>query len=401
MTAFNYNNRILRNIIGLLLMGLGTTTSFAHSLDSCRLPTTVNCLLPTAYSQLQADSSIQKKEFYKNFNKTFSLSAATTVVLSNKYGKVDVKTWDQNQAQVNVKITVRANSETEANHTFERINIDFTQSAEIVRAETNFGETKWWEHISNGGDYSIDYEVFMPASNKLNLANRYGASNIGCLNSEVTIEQKYGNFKMDCAAATNINLGYGNGQIGHCNALSGSVGYGKLNLTEAKQVQLKTKYSHFVIGKTTDMELHSSYDDYNIASVGKLNINARYGDFDIARVNEVAIESSYTDFKIKKIENAADLQTSYGGVKIGSIDKGFSHIFVNGGYTDYTISVDPGVDYQLDFNANYSGVSKPMSLKSNIDKEHGASKEVIGYVGSPNAKGVIRARLKYGQLILK
>ncbi len=349
------------------------------------------------------DSSCQKKEFYKNYNKTFTLSQSTGVALVNKFGKVEVKIWDKNSAQINVKITARAGSEAEANKTFDRISITFTEDAGEIKAETAIGEMKsggWWGS-SNNSDFSIDYEVFMPAANRLSVSNRYGHTTVGCLTSDLTMTQKYGDCKIDCAAATRLELGYGKGSIGSCGKLSGSVGYGKLNVDDSKEIQLATKYSQLDIVRTGNVGLTSAYDDCTIVQANNLSMKSRYGNYIIGKINSVSTTAAYTDFKINQLKESANFDTNYGSVKIETLAKGFSSIVVNGNYTDYALSVEPGAAYQLDFHAQYSGLARPAALKSNMDVEKGASKEIQGYIGDPNTKSVVRVRLNYGELTLK
>ena len=64
---------------------------------------------------IQADTIIgQVQEFSKLFNKTFVVGKNEVVILSNKYGKIDVKTGATNQVVVNVRVRVNASSQEEA-----------------------------------------------------------------------------------------------------------------------------------------------------------------------------------------------------------------------------------------------------------------------------------------------
>ena len=113
--------------------------------------------------------------------------------MSNKYGKVNVKTGSGSQVIVNVKVTVRANSQSEADKVIDRINIIFSSGPDFVKTETDIESqnSSWFNWGNNSSEYTIDYDVTMPAANKLDVSNKYGDSHIAALNDWVKIDQKY------------------------------------------------------------------------------------------------------------------------------------------------------------------------------------------------------------------
>lgn len=344
-----------------------------------------------------------KKEFTKSYNKVFNISPNILVILANKYGKIDVKTGSSNQATVNVTIRVQANSQGDANKVFDRVNIAFSDGPDYVKAETDIeSQNNWWGNWGNSSsDFSIDYEVTMPAANKLDLSNKYGNSHISSLNSWVKIDQKYGDFKLDGAGTATVNLAYGGGIVGKLSGLTATVSYGKLSASEVKDVAMKSKYSEFKINKIENLALTSAYDDFSVTDVTNFSVDSKYGDVVIGTVKNLAVASAYTDFKIRKIDNSAAFQSSYGDVRIDGLKNGFDALDIKGNYTDYIISIDPSVSYQLDVSTSYGDVRQPASLNTRIDKEKGSSKEIMGFVGSQNTKSIIKAKLNYGDLIIK
>ena len=125
---------------------------------------------------IQDDTCIgQEQEFVKNFNKTFAVSKNEVVILSNKYGKIDVKTGAVNQVVMNVRVRVNANSQEEAQKMFDRVNIAFSNGPEFVKGETVIESNdggKWSWNKTQTADFSIDYEVVMPVNNRLDLTNK-------------------------------------------------------------------------------------------------------------------------------------------------------------------------------------------------------------------------------------
>jgi hypothetical protein len=355
--------------------------------------------------QPDPDTTLRKhQEFSKSYNKTFDISKNELVILSNKYGKINVKTGLGNQTIVAVKVTVRANSQNEADKVFDRINIAFSSGPDFVKAETDI-ESKnnsWFSWgDNNSSEYTIDYDVTMPAANKLDLSNKYGDSHIAALNDWVKIDQKYGNFKLEAAGTATVALAYGGGTIGKLNGLNATISYGKLSAPDIKDVALKSKYSEFKLDKVTNLTITSAYDDYNISNVTNFAVDSKYGDIVVGTVENMTVKSAYSDFRIKMIETSVDFHTSYGSVKIGALKNNFGMVNIQGSYTDFTLDIDPSVSYQLDMKGTYADVNRPASFKFTMDSEKGSTKEIMGYVGSANAKSLIKARLTYGDLVIK
>ena len=115
------------------------------------------------------------REFSKTINKQFNMPADGLVELSNRHGKIDIKTWDQSAARISVKILVDAKDEEDAQEVFDRININFYNTSETVGAETEIEDRRssWWNWGDNSDEFSINYEVFMPASANLDVTAKY------------------------------------------------------------------------------------------------------------------------------------------------------------------------------------------------------------------------------------
>jgi hypothetical protein len=347
-----------------------------------------------------------RQEFVKNFDKTFTVDKNEVVILSNKYGKIEVKTGGTNQVVVNVRVRSHAGSQEEAQKMFDRVNIAFSTGPDYVKTETiieskNNSGWNWSWGKSQNSDFAIDYEVLMPVNSRLDLSNKYGNSHIAALNAAVNVDQKYGDFKLDGATAAVIELAYGGGQMGTISALSANVSYGKLTSPNVSAMKIKSKYSEFKFGKIQMADIVTAYDDYQFDDVETLKIDGKYGDMNVGTVNDLTAKGSYTDFNIKRIENNADLQTNYGDVTIGAVKSGFGAINIKGNYTDYVIGMDPSVSYLLDASGSYADIKQPTSIKTSMDSETANRREIVGTVGNPSSKSVLKVRLNYGDLRIR
>ncbi len=357
----------------------------------------------------------KKEDFTKVEYKEFDISAFGTTNLINKYGKMDVHTWDGGQVKIKVTIVVKANSQSGANDVFNRVKINWYNDANFAKAETQLDDSKgnggtgswfdwrsWvnmWDSRRSSSDFSINYDVYMPKGNFLDVSNRYGDTFIGETNGAVKATIKYGNLKTE-----NVNnnmdlyLGYGNATVGNTGNLNGEISYGKLAMRDGKNITLDTKYSIIEIEKANEMRLASKYDTYDIGTVTDFKNNGKYDKFKIREVQNLTLNSAYVNMDIHRLGGFADLDCSYGGLNIQSISKDFTEVRFSGNYFDVRLDVDAGTEYRLDATTNYADIKYPSNFTSTHDNSSGKSQQVEGYLGNKNAKGLIKANLNYGNL---
>jgi hypothetical protein len=358
---------------------------------------------------LLAQNALAKQEFSKIIYKEFNIDPYGTTQLSNKYGKIDAKTWEGNQVKIKVTIIVNAYKQAEAEDVFNRIKIDFYNDNKFVKAETHIGESKsnWvnfggmWGNKSN--DYSVNYEVYYPRGNFLDLSNKYGDSYVGTTNGAVKANVKYGNIRLE-EVNNNVELyvAYGNANVGTIKQnLKSNIDYGKLNLRSADKVELNGDYSEFDFENIGDLRSSTDYATFRIGKVGNFTGDADYGHFKIRSAGNVSFNGDYTDLSIISLDNFGDFNLEYGALKIDNVSKSFSEVKVDADYTDVVIAPENGCDYRLKAESSYAGIKYPSSFNVNYEKDGSVNERVEGFMGSKNAKGIIKVNVSYGGLKIK
>ena len=342
-----------------------------------------------------------KREYTKTIKKEFDIAANGTTYLSNKYGKVNVKTWDRNRVKISVDIVVNANSEEKADQVFDRIKIQFSNANDYVKAITEIESKRssWWSwNSSDKSDYKINYEVYLPATNNLDLTHKYGDAYVSSMEGKVKLNLKYANFKIEGVGDdSDIEFAYGNGAIKTAKDLTTSLSYGKLDIETANDVSLTTKYSQVRIANAGDIRCETKYDTYQLANIADFKNYGKYDNFTINSARNVSLNGKYSSIDVAKISQGIDLDMEYGSADFG-LAKGFEEVTMNGRYTDFKVLVPAGASYKLDAMSTYAGISYPSNLDVVREISKSSSQEVEGYAGSKNANTVIKARLNYGGL---
>ncbi len=343
-----------------------------------------------------------KPDFKKNISKEFNISANGKVDLTNQYGRIDVKTWDQNKVKIDVTITVVARTESDAEKIFDRIKIEFANSADLVEAQTVFDKQKkdWWNENTKA-EFKIDYLVQMPKSCNLDLSNKYGYVHIAEIDGAADIEVNYGDLTMDGVNNDcKISLGYGNGTIVKTKHTEIDIKYSHIKVNKATGVEVNSRYSQVYIDEAMDVSSTSKYDSYRLGNLRELKNEGKYDNFEIRNIDLLSADSQFSDFEVENLKNIGSFSMTYGKLAIKNLRKNFTSLQLKGKYTDFKITPEQGADYAIDIEANFADVKYPVDLAVTSKEKKNTSHKVKGYVGSKNA-GLIQATLDFGGIVIK
>lgn len=366
----------------LLLFLLTSTSTFAGALnDTCKI-------------------RVDLKEFYKEIKKEFPLEPNGTTDLSNRYGKVTINTWNENKTKFEVKITVNAPSQDDADEVFSRIHINFSNTPSYAKAETVIDPQKssWWWGSSNS-DYKIDYIIWMPKSAQLVAANKYGNLMATELNGKVTLDIKYGDFQLD--GVNNdlfVTLGYGNGTVVRTRNVSADVKYSNLRIEQLNNAALETKYSKVFLTKAENVTTTSRYDTYKIGYIHHLKNDGKYDNFTIDMVDHIDVSTEYSDYRVTKMGKTINASFRYGNMRVNTVARDFEKIDLVGAYTDFKLQLASGTSCRVMATCKYASVNRPVGFSYIKDIDEGKYQELEGFIGTKGANATIRANLSYGGL---
>lgn len=384
---------IFRSLFVLLIFSLGKVNIKAEGIIPSRL---------THIAIKKEHKNDIKKEHTKIIKKEFDISSDGKVSISNRHGEVNINTWEKEQVKIEITITVDERSEDKAREMFERINVDFSNGKNHVQAKTEIESksSSWWWGSSenNNNDYTIDYEVYMPKSNSLDLENKYGNAYVASLDNEAMVQIKYGNLRMEeIGGRLDLTLGYGNGTVVKSKDADVKVSYGNIRIKNADDVIMESKYSKVYIDHAGDINSTSKYDTYELGDIKDFKNQGKYDHIEIVSAESIRASAKYSDFKVERIIHSADFDLAYGNVVVESLAKNFTEVQLLGRYTQFKIHVQDGANYKLDAVTKYAGVGYPDKMDVVYEKEKGSSVEVEGYMGgNKNTVQVIKARLDYG-----
>ncbi len=349
-----------------------------------------------------AKSPDYKKEYSKKLHKTFDVDPGILLEVHNKYGDINITTWEKNIIEVDVLIKVKCSNQETAHEFLENVEIEFLSTRSRVKMNTIYPSQKnssWWDGLfgfSKKIDYEVHYTIRAPRDMKTNLYNKYGdISQTNILGSTEVINKYGGIYLQEVGGDLDLSIGYGKSSVTSAKNISAQIKYSSFKIENCDDITMTSKYSEFDFGHCGNMVLTSKYDDFKIKSALKLDNNGKYDDWNIEILESISIDTKYTDLEIGKLSRKGVFNTSYGSVEINDTDN-IDNINIISKYTDFDIEMSS------DFIITFSGLHADLSVdKPYVEKDYlkeGSTFKTTLYRGSMNSKTKINAKMKYGNL---
>lgn len=246
-------------------------------------------------------------------SKTYSVDKNDKLAINNQFGRVVIHTWAKNEIKVDVEVKAFESSDSEAAQLLETVNITDTRSNDVISFKTTFEKSSMnvWSRVKNGKEerrgVQVNYEIYMPAKNALDITNRYGSTVVPDFDGPINISSSYG-----------------------------SLTSGKLD-NPANQV--KVSYGSATMSDYTNGNLAISYGSLKLLNADKVNATIKY-----------------SSAKITNLFHGGNFELSYaGGFRIDEVDKNVKNLNINSSYSGVTLGIDENADFNFDVTVSYAG----------------------------------------------
>jgi len=326
-------------------------------------------------------------DYEKQIKEKFPASQNTDLSITNKYGDIDIKNWDQDSVSISVTITIETTSEEKAKSLFNNIDITLNKLGNSITANTTMSHK-----FKTGKKFSIDYEIFMPEYIKLDVSNKFGNIYINSLRAKTNINLSYGNLQGESflypenKPVSTINLSYAKATISECNRTKLTLKYSKMNIGTSKALVVVSRYSKLHLDNNETVIADSKYDAFNIINTNTFLVNM----------------GQYSDFKIENVTKNLELNLRYGNCKIDKVSKDFESIKIDNQYVASRIAIEEGANYFLDAETKYCGINYPENaqiIEKIVNNSETSLKVVVGNASAPKSK--VKINSQYGNISLK
>lgn len=268
------------------------------------------------------------QERHKIITKTYEISKNDRLDINNKYGEVQVVTWDKSQIKVEVSISVKGTSADRLDEVLNQITIQEARQTDEISLTTHIGDmgaSTWdsWMGKHSSTKYQINYKISMPRQSALGIVNKYGKTILPDFDGPLVLTSAYGS--LNAGALKNpknqITVRYGKANIAELGNTGLDISYSDLTIARANRLNLTHKYGNLQIGQVNELEGEIAYSQVTISGLtGALKLNLRYvNKFDLNRiastVRTITLDASYSRIDVSLTDNIGlhfDVDTRYG-----------------------------------------------------------------------------------------
>ena len=385
--------RILFNVLLFLLPAWANAANWADTSQ-------IHLLL----SQKSVCCVVPKHAFEKKLTREFNTTATGTTAIFNKHGDISVNVWSEKKVKIEITITVNALNQKEADKVLAQINVNFIGTSGYVKAETVIGKLD-----CNATDaFKVNYNVWIPLDNQLELSNKYGDSELGNLKGNLTANIKFGDLKAGhLYADANLKADFCKTTISSVKNLYGWSNNGDIVLDDAKLVQMETERTNCTFRRVEDIRLTANFGHVDIGVAERIVLHTKYGSTNIMSVGTMVLSSCHGQNTIKSLSKRLNADLQSGGLVINSIQNGFEKIELTGSHTAINIKCS-NTSYCYEVSGNNTQLCLPSSgpnastPKSGTEKSSPTISSLTrqGCLGETSTQSKITAKMNYGGLVL-
>lgn len=321
----------------------------------------------------------------KKINKNFSVQKEASLSIDNRYGNVDVITWNKNDIEIQITITTSGNNEGAVQKQLDNITVDFVDSPSAVSATTLINSiSKGWSFWgrSSNVNFQINYLVKMPVNNHLVIKNNYGVVRLDKLKGNANIRCNYGKLMLgELQGKQNIlNFDYTNNST----------------INQANNVSIRANYSEFILENSNLVDYEGNYTNASFEKVTSLNFKSNYGRITIGSVDQLVGEGQYITKRIRLVTQTINVQSKFGNLNVEELGKAFQQGIIKARYTTIKVGYHPDASFQFMSTVSYASVRglDDFHLRSRVELNY--KKEYEGYYNSEKSKNSLVIHSDYG-----
>lgn len=349
-----------------------------------------NCLslLASGLLFLAALSANAQFSETREFVKRFAIKPETRIDITNKYGKIELNTWDKDSVVIKFRMEINEKKPIKLEKTMGNLDFDISNNPYYLVVKTQFDKNKsqlesefqkFKETIlQTNGSIRIDLTVWLPDNHGLTLENKFGDIIMGDYKGETQISISNGNLKTgDLTKRSTLNLNFADAVF---NNLTNSLimsNYSDIKVRNSSVIRLESKSSTIEIVNSDDLSIDSRRDKLRIRLAGKIDG-----------------EGSFTQFRISELKNKANIRLSYGSLEIEKVMSSFNDIYVESRSADVNMYFQP----ESKFNFEITETKTDLKLGREMKVEN---KEVLDSKENKNRHtGYFGKKMKDDQLII-
>jgi hypothetical protein len=307
------------------------------------------------------------------------------LVIDNRFGKLDINTWDRPEVTVDITIVAKARTAQDAQDLLEKVSITEPGSTSGIYYKTVINRNNY---ITVDAGFTIDYVIHMPRGHNAQFINRHGDVDIEDVDGKLEIDLSYGALKTGAIRGSDKQI---------------SVGYGSARIASIETGTIKASYSKLSIDKAGSIKVSNQYQKTIIGTVRDLDIDQKYGDLDIGSVHQLKCNIQFAGLYIDKLLKSADVGLRYGtGARFDYVGPDVNRINVRASYSNVSFHLDNSANLAGELQVAYGNVRSSASAVALTKSGSGSSMHGSTYqMKMGSGRGDIAVDANYGNILFR
>ncbi|HUX95200.1 MAG TPA: hypothetical protein VMV47_05645 [Bacteroidales bacterium] len=333
----------------------------------------------------------------RSFIKTFTSTRESVLELNNKYGTVEITTWNRDSALIRAEIKASAPNQSKLGKMFDEISVKISRSGNLIIANTVFNQSinAFFENfkgmtskvINYDSQVEINYYINVPEYMNLHIVNRYGDVFMEKTSGNFDLTLSNGSFKADIPGKkSNLSLSFCDASITSFNSGKIDASFSDITISSINRVSVKSISSKYRINKADEIEIESRRDDLFIDNISVLEGN-----------------SYFTDFEIGSLAKSINMVCRYGNINVDNIEPHFESANINSGFSDISLEFDNDASYNMEIRTLNTFLALPSGINTEKRTLDEGKKEYMttGTAGQTPEKRILKIDANRGKIYLK
>ena len=298
----------------------------------------------------------------REFVRRFRIQPETRIDITNKYGRIELNTWEKDSVVIQFKMEINAKKPDKLGKMLQNLDFDVSNSQHYLIVKTQIDQNrsslesellKFKETIlQTNGSIRIDLMVWLPDNHELRLENKFGDIVMGDYQGETQIVLSNGKLKAgNLPKRASLNLSFADANLASLPNARIVSNYSDISLKNSGTLRMETKSSTIEIQNSDDLSIDSRRDKYRIRQAEKIDASG-----------------NFSHFMVSELKNKANMRLSFGSLDMEKIPTNFSNLYIEARSADINLYFNPEAKFNFEITETKTDLSLGHELKVE-DKE--------------------------------
>lgn len=275
-----------------------------------------------------------------------------TLELSNKYGRVEVRSWARDSVWMEAKITASGKTREQAEKVLRRVSVDYRESRRYFSVETQYETTTERPALISSfmnmlndtkatlvdeSNVKADYVLYVPENARLDLQNKFGDIILGQVSGRTTIDLAHGNLRADKLSGKSIRLqlSFGEGEIRQLGTATLVTKFAKIFIDQADLLRWRGVSSELTLLSARQLDLEQSQKD----------------EIKLGELQTLSGKANFSRLTLGTLTQGLRLEMSFGRLHAELVQRGFQYVDLQTKSADINLRLDRESSYTVDVQA--------------------------------------------------